>query len=242
MATPDYPVIITNASWQKEKGSIAKLVGKTGVGEALQACQNAYGAINGLLFSPKQSYPDIPSIEKDWQAAKTEGGKFEGVRKLLSHARDLANAAAGKYKANKLVPSSSTAHALSVAKECDRFAVVLRSYGEVVFKAFEQKKADWANNQEIMDTALKGFFPKCRTGFSDVKKSPDAKTYNDKCWQAVRGLGAQVPRRPALKQFEQEMKVLASLQPSALKDKTAVLAHITKLEVLVNKIEAALKK
>jgi len=242
MAKPNYPAILTDATWQKEKGKIAKLAGETGLGAALDACQKAYAAIDEIQFSPKMSYPDIPAIEKDWQAAKTEGAKFEGVRKLLFKARDVANTTAAKYKANKLIPSSSTEYAVKVGKECENFAFTLKSYGDVVFKAFEQKKVDWAHNQEILDQVLKSAVPKCRTGFAEVKKSPDSKTYSDKCWQAVRGLGAQVAIRSSLKAFQPEMKILSSIQPPALTDKTAVLAHITKLEVLINKIDAVIGK
>ena len=242
MAKPNYPSILTNATWQSEKGKIAKLVGETGLGAALDACQRAYDAVDGGKFSPKLTYPDLGAIDADWKIAKTEGAKFEGVRALLFKARDVANATAAKYKANKLVPSSSTQYATKVGKECENFAVVLRSYGDVVLKEFERAKVDFANKQKVLDAALKNAIPKCRTGFADVKRSPDANTYSAKCWQDVRGLGAQVAIRPNLKPFQPEFKVLASVQPPALKDKSAVLAHIAKLEVLVGKIEGVISK
>ena len=242
MAKPNYPAILTNATWQAEKGKIAKLAGETGLGAALDACEKAYHAVDGGKFSPKLTYPEAALIETDWLAAKAEGAKFESVRGLLFKARDVANSTAAKYKASPLVPKSSAEYALKVGKECENFAVVLKSYGDVVFKEFEEAKVTFANKQKILAAALKNAVPKCRTGFADVKRSPDANTYSAKCWQAVRGLGAQVAILPFLKPFQPEFKVLASIQPSALKDKSAVLAHIAKLEVIVGKIEAVIPK
>jgi len=208
----------------------------------LDACHKAYGLIDSTKLSAKQAYHSLTDIEAGWNAAKVEGGKFEGVRTLLFKARDVANQTAAKYKANKLVPSSSTAAALKVAKECENFALVLKSYGSVVFAEFERAKEKLHNTEKIMAQALLNAIPKCKTGFSEVKKNPTPETYNSKCWQAVRGLGAQVALLPYLKAFQPEYKILASVQPGTLKDKSAVLGLIGKLEVLIGKIEGAIPK
>ena len=240
MAKPEYPAILTNATWQAEKGKIAKLARETGVGAALDACQKAYNPIDGNKLAAKQAYPDTDAIAAGWAEAKSEGAKFEGVRTLLFKARDVANATAANYKANKLIPKSSAEYALKVGKACEDFALTLKSFGDTVFKDFENAKVKLANTQQVMANALKSAIPKCKTGFSEVKKSPDSATYNSKCWQAVRGLGAQVAILPYLKPFQPEFKTLSSVQPGTLKDKSAVLAHITKLEALIKKIESAI--
>ncbi len=170
---------------------------------------------------------------------RPKGPNSSPIRALLFKARDTANAAAAKYKANPLIPKSSTEYALKVGKECENFALVLKSYGDVVFKEFQNAREKLANTQKVMAGALKSALPKCRTGIAEVKKTPDAKTYNDKCWQAIRGLGAQVAILPMLKPFQPEYKTLSSIQPQTLKDKSAVLAHIAKLEALLKKIESA---
>jgi hypothetical protein len=49
---------------------------------------------------------------------------------------------------------------------------------------------------------------------------PTGQTYSDKLWQSVRGLGVAAGKYDFLKPVQPEWKVVSSIQPGALIDKT----------------------
>jgi hypothetical protein len=131
MPIPTWPEILTNTDWQKKKGAISKIGGKTGVGEAMTASQNAFKGIDWSLFDaatalpmPKDRDPDkiVAAKAACVQEFKT---KVEPTRAQLKTLRDKATAVAGAWKKNRLIPASSTKHIEDVTKAADAFSLGL---------------------------------------------------------------------------------------------------------------------
>lgn len=147
----DYPSTLTNKHWQAKKGNIAKMVGKTGVGEQLTKCEAAHKKISWTLFDARMNgkLHSIQEVDDLLSKAKAEWGKVDGFRKELFKARDVLEESAKKFKANKLVPSSATKLALEMAKEAETLAVLCKSMDT---KDFDEYKD---SIQKIIDLSLK---------------------------------------------------------------------------------------
>lgn len=100
------PKGLSNAEWQKEKGKIAKLAGKTGLGEALTKFNAAYKEIDFTKFDAQITHPGakLPSIiSEGLKAARSyHADKVEKARKALKEVRDTAEDTAKAFKKNKL--------------------------------------------------------------------------------------------------------------------------------------------
>ena len=129
-ADPTWPAILTNADWQKKKGAVSKLVGKTGVGEAMTAAQAAFAKISWIKMSATDILPqdrDIPTIkERKKQAAAYYASTIVPARTAVKKIVDAAEDTAKKFKANKLVPKSASEHAAAVAKAADLMWMTLK--------------------------------------------------------------------------------------------------------------------
>ena len=130
MAYPKWPAILMNADWQKKKGAISKMLGKTGVGEAMNAAKALFDKIEWEKMDALSILPgdrDIPIIRERQKGAKTYySAHVVPARALVKKVCDAAEATAKKFKANKLVPASSTKHAEAVVKEADAFWITLK--------------------------------------------------------------------------------------------------------------------
>lgn len=131
MPVPTWPAILTNADWQKKKGVISKIAGKTGIGEAMTAAENAFKQINWDLFDavtalpmPKDRDPDKIAAAKA-ACTKEFSAKVEPARTQLKKLRDKATPLAAAWKKNKLIPAASTKHVEDVAKAADAFSLGL---------------------------------------------------------------------------------------------------------------------
>ena len=113
IADPIWPAILTNADWQKKRGAVSKLVGKTGVGEAMTAAAKAlFDKISFVKMTAQDILPqdhDIPTIkERRKQAAAYYASTIVPARTAVKKIVDADEETAKKFKANKLVPKSST--------------------------------------------------------------------------------------------------------------------------------------
>lgn len=97
-----YPAVLTNKDWQQKKGSIGKILGKTGVGEALKDCESTYGTINWDAFDTASlRKADRSQIEKAKAAAQKElkaVARFAGALDTARSAAKKAETRAGKVK------------------------------------------------------------------------------------------------------------------------------------------------
>ena len=130
IADPIWPAILTNADWQKRKGAVSKLVGKTGVGEAMTAAKALFDKISFVKMTAQDILPqdrDIPTIkERRKQAAAYYASTIVSARTAVKKIVDAAEETAKKFKANKLVPKSSTEHATAVSKAADLMWMTLK--------------------------------------------------------------------------------------------------------------------
>lgn len=143
-ADPTWPAILTNADWQKKKGAVSKLVGKTGVGEAMTAAKALFDKISFVKMTAQDILPqdrDIPTIkERRKQAAAYYTSTIVPARTAVKKIVDAADETAKKFKANKLVPKSAAEHAAAVAKAADLLWMTLKdnsAFFDEASKSFE---------------------------------------------------------------------------------------------------------
>ncbi|SOD94896.1 hypothetical protein [Caenispirillum bisanense] len=145
MSVPDiltkYPAVLTNKDWQKKKGPFAKMAGKTGVGEALQACEKAWGAVDWSVFDAQQVRKKGPgAVVNGFKTAQAEYKKsVEGLRKALMAAIDAADKSAAAFKKNKLIPSSATKAAADISKMAQFMLVGTKSIDMKDFEALADR-------------------------------------------------------------------------------------------------------
>lgn len=162
MSVPDiltkYPAVLTNKDWQKKKGPFAKMAGKTGVGEALQACEKAWGAVDWSVFDAQQVRKKGGDVRKGLKAAEAEYKKsVEGLRKALLAAIAAADKAVAAFKKNKLIPSSAGKAAADISKTAQLMLVGTKS---IDMKDFEAMVAHLDRLETI-------------TGYQSLKKNKD---------------------------------------------------------------------
>ncbi|GAA0567912.1 hypothetical protein [Caenispirillum bisanense] len=154
MSVPDillsYPAILTNKDWQKKKGPFAKLAGKTGVGESLNACEKAWQAVKwGVFDTSKLKNKARSDIEGAWKVAQGEYKRsIEPLRKALQGVMATTDKTAAAFKKNKLIPSSATKAAQDISKAAERLLVATRSIDTRFFeeKMERYKKFDKLNS------------------------------------------------------------------------------------------------
>jgi hypothetical protein len=134
-ADPIWPAILTDRDWQKKKGNIAKVAGKTGIGAAMTAAEKAFARIDWLKFDARHMLPqdrDAPKIK----AAKANCGALykstvEPARVKLKDLRDVATKQAADWKKNKLIPAATVKHLETIAKTADTLWITLKSNSQV---------------------------------------------------------------------------------------------------------------
>lgn len=110
----DYPAILTNAAWQKNKGKIAKLVvGKTDVGAALTAIEaetkKYFDGIKPFLGTDPLDFANyVQQLQKDLSV----GAK--AIQTKVTNAGPIIKACIADFANSKLTPKSSTKYAMSV--------------------------------------------------------------------------------------------------------------------------------
>ena len=131
MPVPTWPATLTNADWQKKKGIISKVAGKTGIGEAMTAAENSFKQITWSLFDAATALPMPKDRDPDKIVAAKAAciqefkAKVEPARTNLKTLRDKATTLSGVWKKNKLIPAASTKHLEEVAKAADAFSLGL---------------------------------------------------------------------------------------------------------------------
>jgi hypothetical protein len=130
---PDYPVELTEAAWQKDKGLIAKMVVDTGIGKALRRTRQAYDAVDWTAvtqqgFRLKAKYKDatLKTIADAEAAYKRKRPALVNFVKELKNLEILVTRSHQKFKSSKVIPDSSVKHVAAVltkakgmAERCD---------------------------------------------------------------------------------------------------------------------------
>jgi|GEM_PF-3086689 len=124
---PDYDTLLTARNWDKKKGVFAKMVGRTGIGSALQKLEKTYNQVNWDALEMTKKKPR-PFNLRTWDrmrddAIKEMNGGLAKLRKECYTVRDLAKATEAKFKKKKTVPKSATQLCADIAKQADFMGV-----------------------------------------------------------------------------------------------------------------------
>jgi hypothetical protein len=189
-ANPQWPAILTNASWQKEKGKVSKLAGKTGVGEAMNAAQADFLKINWNTIAAEDIAPkdrDMPIIlERKKAAIAYINGPVDAARQKIKVIRDKAHATAENWKKNPLIPKSAREAAEKIEKAADLLFLSLKSNSQVIGeflasfdKMYDVKKGQMEKGINEMD----GTIPLLETALKECAKNATIDTWSkgDKC-------------------------------------------------------------
>jgi hypothetical protein len=235
----EYPKILTDADWQKQKGIVAKMVGETGMGAAMQKCKAVYDTINWMPLTALSTYKNEEALAQAKAAAMQEGKKFETFRTALFALRDHAKKVHDKFKAHKLIPKASSDHVAAIIAACEQTAVAAKSQGGPIMAKFDEAEKRMHAARAVALKVVNDQVAKVRQCLAAVVKKPEAEFYNATCWQPVRAFAAGVAKAPPLAAFQPEWKTLSSITPGQLKDGAPVKAHAEKLTALLNRTAAA---
>jgi len=201
---PAIPQILTDKDWQKNKGLVAKIVGKTGIGDAMKKMAQAYAAVDWKLMdiavsSPQGKAKTRESLQKTFDNAVAEfKSKVEGkLRKEIIAVREAAKKTAAEWEKNKAIPKKSTDHVKEVSKAADFFMVACNanSVGSAIKKDFDDNVKGIEKREEIMaglSNKLKKYCGEIVKGLKGGVKTKE--DFNGKFWsENIRGVGTTLP-------------------------------------------------
>jgi hypothetical protein len=128
----EWPEELTNKDWQKKKGALAKMAGKTDIGATMTDAksrirQDRLDFARGRPDGDSGSKVD-PEDQGGESAAMTHITKvIEGkVRPKIKEIKELAAAAEAEWSKSKLIPKSSAKHAALVSTTADHYWIALK--------------------------------------------------------------------------------------------------------------------
>ncbi|HVY60844.1 MAG TPA: hypothetical protein VHF22_04290 [Planctomycetota bacterium] len=222
---PRLPEILTEKHWDKNKGLLAKAAGETGVGAALKKLADLFGKVDWLKFQGKthcQGAVDWDLFDRHFKAAQAENKKAGEMQKQLYAVRDLAKAAAEKFKKGGPALKDAVKLGTDLADTADWYGVMLGS----IDAEFKEVKKDWewksTESRKLMPASLERLDEYARrTG-----ETPTAKFYVDGekdekfCFhQIVRGLAAAIAIQPE-PEFKALQKTWREFSVDAFKPRT----------------------
>lgn len=246
------PPGLSNAAWQKAKGNIAKLAGKTGVGEALKAFHAGYAQIDFTLFDAKMACPGAKLVSvvdaKKKDAIAHHKDKVEAARKLLIKVRDTAKDTAAKFKKNKLIPNSATKAAEAIEDAADKFYIVMKNnsvYFTSVWDSYDELVTELNKRAEEGRRAIKGYIVSIKSDGAKVNQTPTPDQYIGEAktgfHQGIRGLNAALATQtdPGLKGFHAKWKPFSqdAYKPKTTDDATVVKEKVKKVLETLKELE-----
>lgn len=177
---PEYPQILKKADWDSKKGAIAKIAGKTGVGEAAAECERRYAAVQWQKLELAKNAPGVNSFTKaDWDRrladAKNEvTGNLRQLVEGLYNLRNVAKAAAEKFKNNPLL-SSTKQHLEKLAQAADFLGVSLNanSIGTPIMADYNDVLARMKQVADQIPQILKNVLARTPAAISELKRMAD---------------------------------------------------------------------
>jgi hypothetical protein len=247
-----YPEILTQDDWQSKKGTIAKMAGKTGVGDAMAALQKAYEKTNWRIFDPYLALPSnremqtreaLKMVIKNAQAEykiNVKGGIVPALREL----RKKVTKAKSDFEKSKVIPKKAAEHAARVLAAIDRLEeeVSEATLVDELKKGIEHKLEDIAQAEKM----FKGLKDKLKFYLLAVAK--DMKTVKTKeqfaaCWsENIRGVGTTLPALSKQFGLEEEHKLWRHFASDGFKPLTdqEVAAKFEEMRPVVRRIAAKL--
>lgn len=206
IAPIDYPEILTNKHWQKNKGLLAKAGGETGVGAQMDKVQAAFRAVDWTRFyaktvCTKQNGVVLPGHvdAKLKDVASEYSGKVEALRKEVDKLAKLAADTAADWKKSKTIPSSSTKHAQAVADAAGFFHLALKSNGVYFTQVntdFGEERTRLQRNVDIAAQGIRGKIASLKSDAAGVIQNPTVAQFTGSAsagfYQRIRGIGADL--------------------------------------------------
>ena len=175
MPKPMYPDILKAATWEKQKGVIAKLAKVEP--DPTTACKNAEAAfakinwskMDGVAASKLATAPEINAAIKGMKDEYV--ATIEPTRKALFDLSTVLTKTAAAFKASSIIPKSSREYVEKMVPAASNFATTLKSCCEPDLKAAQAaaaKKADLTFDQCKADKNMWNAFHKfCVSEHSD---------------------------------------------------------------------------
>ena len=110
MAIPKIPPILTEAEWNKNKGTFAKMAGETGIGRLMAAVKLFYDEVKWSAFDVQQALratDTAAQIDGQLKLAEAEYQKVAPLVKKLKELEVQASVTQQKFSKNKLLPKAS---------------------------------------------------------------------------------------------------------------------------------------
>ncbi len=140
----EWPEALTSVNWQKKKGALAKMSGKTDVGAAMTAAKAEFDKIDwdklDVAQMARADRKSIAKIKEAKAAAMTHvTSVIEGkVRPKVKEIKDLASDAQAEWTKSKLIPKASADHAKLVATKADQYWVALKGGSVAISKLLDE--------------------------------------------------------------------------------------------------------
>ena len=170
---PAIPEILTQKSWDKNKGTVAKMAGETGVGAALKKLAELHAKTDWKKLDygvPSDGF-SMTSAEakKHFEAGKAFANKeLIAVSNEFKAVRDLCEATAKKFKANKLIPAASIKHVEEMQKAADFQSVGYKPNSWWVENALKVLEQD-VKNSEFREKQLAGSVEQLNKGIAEIE-------------------------------------------------------------------------
>jgi hypothetical protein len=202
-----YPKVLTNKDWQNKKGVIAKIVGKTGIGEALNAANKAYNKIDWNLYDVSQVIPSQQTITYLTQFKKAAMANYktavEPTRAELQKVVNLATKQAAEWKKNRLIPAGSVKQLQEIIDAANVLRGDLAGNSAAMsglMRLIDKKLAEKERAAEEGKKNLAKSITLLEDGLKKVAANPTKDEWEmGGTWQAVRGVSNAVRAIDALK-------------------------------------------
>lgn len=212
---PAFPDILTKASWDKHKSIIAKLIKDTkvtGVADALVEIKRAYEAVEWASLDIEKKMPQgkeatMTKLEELYKDAKAQYKPLDYIGEVCKYCDDLATKAAAAFKTHKLIPKSSSEHAVKLAAAAKKFGEECASgkFQPDVEKAYKQYQVSMAKLEQVRANAAKILKEAVTAALSGIGAIKTVAEYRKFWGQELRAVGTQLPNaktaKPELGQY-----------------------------------------
>ena len=197
---PAYPDDLTNTTWQKKKGILAKIAGETGIGDLLKTLAAEYGHVDWQKFKlsiaakgqgAKRTKEDVKDA---FEAAKVEGKK---LIPLLASVRDVERKAEKlvvEWKKNKMIPASSVKVLTELAEAAKLFSYAISP--PTISDELDKERKECDESIDKIADEYKKLNNKFRFYIDGFENACKGKTLNDypALWKEnIRGVGTILP-------------------------------------------------
>ena len=186
---PEYSDVLTRKNWDKNKSVLAKMAGFTGIGDGLAKLEALYNKIDWTIFDLEVQFPrgskefTLPKLDEAAKeaVANVKSGDCAKLRTEAFSLRDLALKTEKDYKANKLIPKSTTALCASIAKAADFLGVAVNpnSMGGRIVESAKKVRATYDLTAASIHKNYVGHLSALEKAFIPVTKTPTYEAWRD---------------------------------------------------------------